>query len=374
MLEVPEGPLRHGYTTGACATACTKAALLALIHQQRVEETTIWIPAGQWVTFQLHGVDYTPVEAQAATIKDGGDDPDATHGATIIATVSWSDNPGVDIDGGIGVGRVTKPGLPIPVGMAAINPVPRQMIQSIVESILSEHDIERGVKVVISVPDGEEIAKKTLNGRLGILGGISILGTRGIVVPFSTSSYKASIAYAMNVAKEQGISTVVLTTGGRSEKYAMKLFPDLPMEAFVEMGDFVGFSAKHAQRVGMKEIRFVGMMGKFSKVAQGIMMVHAKSAPIDFSFLADLARKAGVPNEKIEQVLTANTASQVGDFMKEWGYPQFFTQVAKACCEQVLDHIGGNMRIATHLTTLSGEYLGGADIGESANFNCRNWR
>lgn len=364
MLDVPKGPLRHGYTTGACATACTKAALLALIHQQPVQEVTIWIPAGQWVTFQVHNVHYTLDEAQATTIKDGGDDPDATHGAKIIATVSWSNIPGVEIDGGVGVGRVTKPGLPIPVGMAAINPVPRQMIQSTVESVLSEHDMERGVKVVISVPDGEEIAKKTLNARLGILGGISILGTRGIVVPFSTSSYKASIAYAMNVAKEQGIRTVVLTTGGRSEKYAIKLFPDLPIEAFVEMGDFVGFSAKHAKRVGMKEIRFVGMMGKFSKVAQGIMMVHAKSAPIDFSFLADTARRVGVPEENLDQIRMANTANQVGDLMVEWGYPEFFQRLAKACCEQVLDHIRGDMHIATHLTTLNGDYLGGVKLGE----------
>ncbi|KUO96392.1 cobalt-precorrin-5B (C(1))-methyltransferase [Ferroacidibacillus organovorans] len=363
MLDVPEGPLRHGYTTGACATACAKAALLALLDQNVIEETTIWIPAGEWVTFQHRDVRYTASEAQASTIKDGGDDPDATHGAKIIATVTWSDKPGVEIDGGVGVGRVTKPGLPIPVGMAAINPVPRQMIQSTVESVLSERGMERGVKVVISVPDGEEIAKKTLNGRLGILGGISILGTRGIVVPFSTSSYKASIAYAMRVAKAQGIQTIVLTTGGRSEKYAMKLFPELPDESFIEMGDFVGFSAKQAKRVGMKEIRFVGMMGKFSKVAQGIMMVHAKSAPIDFSFIAEIARHVGVPEEKIEQILTANTANQVGDWMVEWGYPEFFHHLAVSCCEQVLDHLReGEMRIATHLTSLNGEYLGGAEL------------
>lgn len=362
MLDVPEGPLRHGYTTGACATACTKAALLALIHQRSITKTTIWIPAGEWVTFELHDVHYAPHKAQAATIKDGGDDPDATHGAQIVASVAWSDIPGVEIDGGVGVGRVTKPGLPIPVGMAAINPVPRQMIQSTVESVLSDHNMQRGVKVVISVPDGEEIAKKTLNGRLGILGGISILGTRGIVVPFSTSSYKASIAYAMNVAKEQGIRTVVLTTGGRSEKYAMELFPDFPIEAFIEMGDFVGFAASQAKRVGMKEIHFVGMMGKFSKVAQGIMMVHAKSASIDFLFLADIAQRVAVPKENIDQIRMANTANQVGDWLVEWGFPQFFEQLAKACCEQVLNHIRGEMRIVTHLTTLNGDYLGGAEL------------
>lgn len=364
MWDVPNGPLRHGYTTGACATACAKGALISMLDQAGVKSSTIWIPAGQWVTFALQDVAFSDKEATATTIKDGGDDPDATHGAKIVATVSWLDRPGVEIDGGVGVGRVTKPGLPIPVGLAAINPVPRKMIQETVEAVLSDYGERRGVRVVISVPEGVEIAKKTLNERLGIIGGISILGTRGIVVPFSTASYKASIAYAMNVAKEQGIHTVVLTTGGRSEKYAMKLFPDLPIEAFVEMGDFVGFSAKHAKRVGMKEIRFVGMMGKFSKVAQGIMMVHAKSAPINFTFIADLARRVGVPEENIEQVLTANTANQVGDMMVEWGYPEFFKHLAMSCCEQVLNHIPGDMRIVTHLTTLNGDYLGGAEIGE----------
>lgn len=362
MMEVPNRPLRHGYTTGACATACAKAALFALIHQQSITEATIWIPAGQWVTFQMHGVQFDAHYAVAATIKDGGDDPDATHGAEIIANVSWSNREGVFIDGGAGVGRVTKPGLPIAVGLAAINPVPREMIQSAVESLLREFKVRRGVDVIISVANGEEIAKKTLNGRLGIVGGISILGTRGIVVPFSTSAYKASIAYAVNVAREQGIHTLVLTTGGRSEKYAMELFPELPIEAFVEMGDFVGFSAKHAKRAGMTEIRFVGMMGKFSKVAQGVMMVHAKSAPIDFSFLAQLAADLGADDGQLEMIRGANTASQVGDLMFEWQYPDFFEKMARVCCEQVMTHIQGQMRISTHLTTLKGNYLGGATI------------
>jgi cobalt-precorrin-5B (C1)-methyltransferase len=362
MLEVPERPLRHGYTTGACATACTKGALLALIQQEIIDTSTIWIPAGQWVTFQLQDVCFNKYQASATTIKDGGDDPDATHGARIIATVSWMDMPGVDIDGGIGVGRVTKPGLPISVGMAAINPVPRKMIQETVESILAEYGFTRGVRVVISVPDGEKIAKKTLNERLGIIGGISILGTRGIVVPFSTSSYKASIVYALNVAKEQGIRTVVLTTGGRSEKYAMKLFPELPIEAFVEMGDFVGFSAKQAKRLEIEEIRFVGMMGKFSKVAQGIMMVHSKRAPVDFSFLESVAKEVDIPKDLRIQIRDANTATQVGDWVVEWGYPQFFERIAHACCTNVLANIGGGVRISTHLTTLKGDYLGGAQI------------
>ncbi len=361
MLELPEGPLRHGYTTGACATACTKGALLSLIEQICVESVHIWIPAGEKVPFALHDVAFSEVQACACTIKDGGDDPDATHGATIIATVSWTDVEGeVDIDGGAGVGRVTKPGLPIPVGLAAINPVPRKMIREVVEEVLAQHNVTRGVRVVISVPKGEEIAKKTLNGRLGIVGGISILGTRGIVVPFSTSSYKASIAYGLSVAKEQGLNTVVLTTGGRSEQYAMKMYPDLPEEAFIEMGDFVGFTAKHAKRTEMREIRFVGMMGKFSKVAQGVMMVHARSAPVDFGFLAEVAAEVGAPAGLRAQILQANTANQVADWMAEWGYREFFDRIGQYCCNQVAKQIGGGLRIDTRLTTLQGEYLGGA--------------
>ncbi len=195
------------------------------------------------------------------------------------------------MDGGVGVGRVTKPGLPVPVGEAAINPVPRKMIVTTVQQTLEEFQINRGVKVVISVPDGEEIAKKTLNGRLGIIGGISILGTRGTVVPFSSSAYMASIVQAISVAKAGGCEHLVLTTGGRSEKYAMGLLPELPEEAFIEMGDFVGFSLKQCKKQGIKKVSLVGMMGKFSKVAQGVMMVHSKGSSVNFDFLAEIARE-----------------------------------------------------------------------------------
>ncbi len=362
MLEVPEGPLRHGYTTGACATACTKGALLALICQRAFEAVDIWIPAGECVNFQLRDIQFSEKSAATTTIKDGGDDPDATHGAQIVSTVTWLESEDIEIDGGDGVGRVTKPGLLIPPGMAAINPIPRKMIREVVQQILAEHNMQRGVRVVISVPDGEQIAKQTLNGRLGIVGGISILGTRGIVVPFSLSSYKASIRYALSVAKEQGIRTAVLTTGGRSEKYAMQMYPELPIEAFIEMGDFVGFAAKCAKPTKMTEIRYVGMVGKFSKAAQGIMMVHAKSAPIDFSFLARVAKESGVPDHLCDRILDANTANQVADWIVEWGYRAFFNRLSLYCCEQVSNYIGGGIRIDTRLTTLNGDYLGGAVI------------
>lgn len=310
-------PLRHGYTTGSCATATTKAALIALITQEPQREATIRLPIGEDVTFQMESCEFSPEKATAATIKDGGDDPDATHGALILSTVEWSDEPGIILDGGVGIGRVTKPGLPVPIGEAAINPVPRKMIRETAQAVLDEYGIERGIKIVISVPAGEEIAKKTLNGRLGILGGISILGTRGIVVPFSTSAYKASVAQAINVAKEAGCDHIVLSTGGKSESYGIATYPELSEEAFVEMGDFVGFALKQCKVRKMRKVTLVGMMGKFSKVAQGVMMVHSKSAPVDFGFLAQMATEAGVSQEQVDEILGANTASQVGDMMAE---------------------------------------------------------
>jgi cobalt-precorrin-5B (C1)-methyltransferase len=359
--EKESKPLRHGYTTGANATAATKAALTTLITGQRQEEATIYIPAGRYVTFTIVNYYIDEKKVTAEVIKDGGDDPDATHRALIQSTVWWSDDEHIDLDGGIGVGRVTKSGLPVPVGEAAINPVPRKMITEVAKDVLDRYGINRGVKIVISVPDGEEIAKKTLNARLGIIGGISILGTRGIVVPFSNAAYKASIAQAINVAKASDCEHIVITTGGRSEKYAMKQYPHLPEEAFIEMGDFVGFTLKLCKSKKIKKVSMVGMMGKFSKVAQGVMMVHAKSAPIDFEFIAAIAGESGAPSELIEEIKQANTASQVGGWMQERGYDQFFERICEYCNRASLKEIDGGLDIETTLYTLKGEFLGRAE-------------
>jgi cobalt-precorrin-5B (C1)-methyltransferase len=361
MEPKPEKPLRQGYTTGACATAATKAALTALITKEEQLQATILLPIGTFVTFQMEECLFNGGSVLAGTIKDAGDDPDATHRALIQATVSWIDEPGIVLDGGIGVGRVTKEGLPVPVGEAAINPVPRKMIIETAQGVLNEFKVTSGIKIVISVPEGEEMAKKTLNGRLGIIGGISILGTRGTVIPFSTSAYKASIVSAINVARVSGCHHVVITTGGRSEKYAMQQFPTLPEEAFIEMGDFVGFTLKQCKRSGMERVSMVGMMGKFSKVAQGVMMVHSKSAPIDFDFLASMASVAGATSEIIELVRTANTASQVGDIMYEHGYHTFFDRLCESCCSEGLTEIKGGMTIDTSIYTMKGLLLGKAE-------------
>lgn len=350
--------MRHGYTTGACATAMTKAALLTLITNEIQSEVTIFLPAGQFATFETTETNISQETVSCTTIKDAGDDPDVTHLARIVSSVRFVDEPGIHLDGGIGVGRVTKPGLPVPVGEAAINPVPRKMILGVVQELIDAHHIEKGIEVIISVPDGEELAKKTLNGRLGIIGGISILGTRGIVVPFSSSAYMASIVQAISVAKEAGCDHLVLTTGGRSEKFAMKQYPDLPEEAFIEMGDFAGFTLKHIKKKQIPYVSLVGMMGKFSKLAQGNMMLHSKSAPIDFGFLAEVAKRAGASQEVQQQIEQANTASQVGELMKELNNTAFFDYLCRYCSYHAIAHVKGDLAVSTAFYAMNGECLG----------------
>jgi len=351
--------MRHGYTTGACATAMTKAALQALVEGKVPEEVTIYLPVGQYATFKVTAYEVLDNRVMCETIKDAGDDPDATHQARIQSTVCYSKEKGIHLDGGIGVGRVTKAGLPVPVGQAAINPVPRKMINSVVKEAIEKYKLNGGIEVVISVPDGEEIAEKTLNGRLGIIGGISILGTRGTVVPFSSSAYMASIVQAINVAKEAGCEHLVITTGGRSEKYAMQQYPHLPEEAFIEMGDFVGFTLKNIARKKIPRVSLVGMMGKFSKVAQGVMMVHSKSAPISFEFLAGIANKVGVDEETQQEILQANTASQVGEMLQ--GNKAFFATLCKNCCYYSLNHMNTDIIVSTTLYAMNGDCLGKAE-------------
>lgn len=240
-----KGLLRTGFTTGTSATAATKAALLALISSQIYNTLAITLPKGKIVKLQIAWTRYSPntQSVTSAVIKDAGDDPDVTHGAEICSTVSLTSDRGcVEIDGGVGVGRVTRPGLGLEIGHAAINPVPKKMIEQVVRDTAKSILTDKGVKVIISVPKGIELAKKTDNPRLGILGGISILGTTGIVFPYSTASFAASIRQSLDVAISLGTDVVVLTTGGRSEDYIKNIHKYLPDYAFVQMGDFSGYT------------------------------------------------------------------------------------------------------------------------------------
>ncbi|MBY9078143.1 cobalt-precorrin-5B (C(1))-methyltransferase [Paenibacillus sp. HN-1] len=354
-----KGPsMRHGFTTGSCAAAVAKAAVLSLITGSPARQSTVWIPAGFFHTFDIAESECARDIASCAVIKDAGDDPDATHGAKIAATAQWLEGTGLELDGGPGVGRVTKPGLPVPVGEAAINPVPRRMIRREVQEILDEYGALRRVKVVISVAGGEEIAGKTLNSRLGIVGGISILGTRGTVVPFSTAAYKASIVQALRVARAAGQNHVVLTTGGSSEKYAMGLYPQLPEESLIQMGNFVGFTLGAAKRLGLTRVSLVGMIGKFSKLAQGAMLIHSRKVDVDFGFLAGVAEKAGAAAELVDAIKGCNTAAQAAELAAEAGLAVFFDILCEYACQHCLRHVGGGLTVEVVLLTLKGDVLG----------------
>lgn len=314
--KVRKQALRTGWTTGTCAAAAAKAASTALITGESQNTVEIGLPSGRRVRFPVAECTLTAREqAQAVVVKDAGDDPDVTHGARLTVTVRWRDLPGIELDGGVGVGVVTKPGLGLEVGAAAINPVPRAMItQSVGEAI----DLtQRGITVVISVPGGEKMARKTTNARLGIIGGISILGTTGIVRPFSTASWRASVEQAISVLAAQGEDTVVLCTGGRTEKGAMRLLPDLPEVCFVEVGDFTGAALRRAVEHGLTRVVFAGMAGKLTKLAAGVLMTHYTRSKVSLDLLRDITLAAGGDQDLAERVADANTARHAAELWDE---------------------------------------------------------
>lgn len=352
---VPEKPMRTGYTTGSCATAAALAAALSLRDQRPVEEVEIILPRGERVGFRMARCEVGPDRAYCGTIKDAGDDPDCTHRAEIGAEVRWDPGPGVRIEGGTGVGRVTKPGLGLEVGGPAINPVPRQMLLKHLAPLVNGG---RGLRVTVIVPKGEELAKRTLNDRLGIVGGISILGTTGIVYPYSTAAFKASIAQGVDVAIANGCDHIVVTTGGKSETFAMKLLPGLPEEAFVQMGDFVEFAMAEAARRPIRKVTTCGMIGKLSKQAKGTGFTHARKSEVDTGFLADLARECGAGPEVVKEIGGANTARHVMEIVQARDVPGFFDLLCRKVCEANRSRLGPGIATECILTDFEGNVLG----------------
>ena len=315
--KVRKQALRTGWTTGTCASAAAKAATTALDTGQIQVTVEVGLPDGRRVRFPVDACTLSENQAEAVVVKDAGDDPDVTHGARLTATVRWRDEPGIELDGGVGVGVVTKPGLGLELGGPAINPVPRTMItQAVGEAV----DLgTSGVTVIISVPDGERMARKTTNARLGIIGGISILGTTGIVRPFSTASWRASVEQAISVLAAQGEDTVVLCTGGRTEKGAMKLLPELPEVCFVEVGDFTGAALRQAVQHELKRVVFAGMAGKLTKLAAGVLMTHYTRSKVDLALLKDITTAAGGSQDLAESVANANTARHAAELWDQAG-------------------------------------------------------
>jgi cobalt-precorrin-5B (C1)-methyltransferase len=298
-IEKPEGELKRGWTTGACATAATKAAFTALITSIFPDPVTIRLPKGEEPSFPLALEEIGDGWARVGIIKDAGDDPDVTHGAMIISTVRHGGN-GISFKAGEGVGTVTRAGLPIGIGEPAINPVPRAMMTAEILA-LGGTDVE----IEISIPDGAAIAEKTWNPRLGIIGGLSILGTTGIVHPFSCAAWIASIHRGVDVARAAGFPHVAGCTGSTSED-AVRAHFNLPLEAMLDMGDFAGGLLKYVRLHPVQRVTIGGGFAKIVKLAQGAMDLHSGRSQVDFRFLAEL-----VAPELRSQVLAANTAFEV---------------------------------------------------------------
>jgi cobalt-precorrin-5B (C1)-methyltransferase len=349
--------MRTGYTTGACSAAAAKAAVRYLVSGVAPSSIEITLPNGSAATFPLHRCERVGEHAICSVIKDAGDDPDCTHGAELVADVQLLADSQIELRGGEGVATVTKPGLGLEVGGPAINPVPRKNITDMVMQELRT-SVFSGAVVTISVPGGEEMAKKTLNARLGLLGGISILGTTGIVKPYSTAAFKASVVQAINVAVTQGSDELVLTTGGRSETYAMRLRPDLSEAAFVQMGDFVGVAVKHCARRGVRQVTIVGMIGKLSKMANGKMQTHAAGSEVNMDLLADLAGELGADEEFRSRIRQCNTARHVLELAKSEGYGELTTVVCRRAVEHCESYAGGHLPIQAYLMDFEGELLG----------------
>ncbi|MFL5261372.1 MAG: cobalt-precorrin-5B (C(1))-methyltransferase [Anaeromyxobacteraceae bacterium] len=301
--------LRTGFTTGACAAAAARAAARYAITGERPWSVAITLPNGSPATFAIARAERRGATARCAVVKDGGDDPDATHGAEIVAEVELADAAGVEIRGGEGVAVVTRPGLGLELGAPAINPVPRRNIAEMVAAELAAWG-RAGARVTVSVPHGAELARATLNPRLGLVGGISILGTTGVVRPFSTRAWQASVAAAIDVACASGVAELVFTTGGRTEAHAMRLWPALAEGAFIQVGDAMGAALRHASLRGAARVEVVAMVGKMSKLGAGALAIHASDAAVDLAYLSAVTHAAGGGGALCAGVLAANTARE----------------------------------------------------------------
>ncbi len=336
--SIPKGKLRTGYTTGTCATAGAKAGILAIINQKEIGIVDVTLPKKSKIQIKIEKCKFDKQSAYCTVIKDGGDDPDVTHGAEICTEISLTNNIGkIEIDGGEGVGRVTKPGLGLEIGSAAINPTPKKMIlENILEqagSILKKN----GIKVLITVPKGRDLAPKTDNPRLGIMGGISILGTSGIVIPYSTASFAASIRQSIDVTIAMGNDTVVLTTGGRSEDFARKIV-NLPDHCFVQMGDFAGYTVQQCAKKGIKKAYVAGFIGKLTKMGMGVKQTHVKGSKVDMEFLADIAQRCDASSDTVNEIQQANTARHVYEIVSSKNLKDYFDLVCSKVYDQLRTH------------------------------------
>jgi len=355
MPEAPERPLRRGWTTGACATAAAKAAATALLTGAFPDPISIALPGGQQPAFPLVLRETGAGWARAGIIKDAGDDPDVTHGALVIAEVRMAPTgSGIAFRAGEGVGTVTRPGLALAVGEPAINPAPRAMIRSALESMGA-----RDLEVTISIPGGAALAAKTMNARLGILGGLSILGTTGVVIPYSCSSWIHSIHRGVDVARAAGVAHIAAATGSRSEQAVQQLY-DLPEVALIDMGDFAGALLKYLRAHPVPRFTLAGGLGKLVKLAQGHLDLHSARSRLDGAALArDLAR-LGAPEAALAAARSAESVGEVMAMLSPELCANLARRVAEGCREAALATLAGGIAVDVAIFDREGALLGRA--------------
>lgn len=359
LLLVKEGilkqdkNLRWGYTTGTCAAAAAEAALVKLLLGESLAEAPVELPGGGILQVPIKSVSIDGQCARAEVVKDAGDDPDVTHGISIFAEAILLPGGDIEITGGRGVGRVTKPGLAVPVGEPAINPVPRQMIVQAARKVLP---YGTGARITISVPAGETLAGKTLNGRLGIVGGISILGTSGIVRPMSEEAYLDSLIPQIDQALALGHKVMVLTPGGMGANKAKEL--GFPEDAIIQTSNFIGAMLKECSLRQVEGILLFGHIGKLIKVAAGVFHTHSRVADARRETLAAHAAMCGAPRELILKIMELNTVEASIELMQEHGLMKVYESIAQWASKRALEAAGDKVRVGTVVYALTGEILG----------------
>ncbi len=362
FIEKDGKKLRLGYTTGSCAAAAAKAAAWMLLTGCRKDRVTLETPKGIRLDLQVQEITRSPERVSCAIEKDSGDDPDVTRGALIFAEVSRRDDPGIVIDGGKGIGRVTRRGLDQPVGSAAINSVPRQMIRENVEEVIHLADYKGGLQILISVPDGEELAKKTFNPRLGIVGGISILGTTGIVEPMSEQALVDTIRVELRQRRADGADYVLLTPGNYGAEFIRGEL-GLDLKIAVQVSNFIGDALDLCRELGFRGALLIGHVGKLVKIGGGMLNTHSKYGDCRMEILAAQAGACGVRAERIAEILDCVTCDDVLRILQE---EDCFAPPMRRLTERVafhLQHRGGEV-LETGAVLFSKEY---GILGQSAN-------
>ncbi|MFV1982807.1 MAG: cobalt-precorrin-5B (C(1))-methyltransferase [Thiohalomonadales bacterium] len=353
---------RKGYTTGACSAAAARAATLGLLTGKVPHTVECILPNGEKVNFAVSDGFCDDQTAHAVVIKDAGDDPDCTDKAPLTADVCFNKDTNfinnVSLKGGTGVGTITMKGLGLEVGGPAINPIPRKNIEQNVRLVAADALKTNGLDITISVPGGIEMSKKTLNYRLGIIDGISILGTTGIVHPYSTSAFRASVIQGIEVAANQGQDTVVLTTGGRTEKFVMREMPDLDDACFVQMGDFLRYALDTIVSQNIKHAIIGGMVGKLTKMAQGETITHAGRNKVNTQLLADLADSIGAPKDVCKDIAASEMARYASERMEEIGLlNEFYDALAKKVIETLSKRYQHQFKLTVMVCDFDGNKL-----------------